>query len=105
MTIGVFHADPHPGNILVQPGPRLAFMDFGLVGVLDRQTRDNLLSMALGVVAKNDARVVRAILRVTVCDGLPDRESLEREVGVFMETHLSGSLKEIRLGPLLKDVL
>jgi ubiquinone biosynthesis protein len=105
ITVGLFHADPHPGNILVQPGPRLAFMDFGLVGSLDRRVRDNLLSMARGVVARDPARVVRAILKVTTCDGPPDREALEREIGVFIETHLSGSLKDLILGDLLKDVL
>jgi ubiquinone biosynthesis protein len=105
MTIGLFHADPHPGNILVQDGPKLAFMDFGLVGTLDRQTRDNLLSMALGIVAKNSPRVVRAILRLTISEGQPNIEALEREIGVFIETHLSGSLKELKLGDLLKDAL
>ena len=105
MTIGLFHADPHPGNILVQSGPRLAFMDFGLVGSLDRQTRDNLLSMAMGIVAKNSSKVVRAILKLTICEGSPDREALEREIGIFLEAHLSGALKDIKLGDLMKDVL
>ena len=105
MTIGAFHADPHPGNVVVQKGPRLAFMDFGLVGSLDRQTRDNLLSLALGVVSRNDARVVRAMLRLTSYEGTPNREAMEREVGVFLETHLSGSLKEIKVGEVMKDAL
>jgi ubiquinone biosynthesis protein len=105
VTLGFFHADPHPGNLLVQPGPKLAFLDFGMVGTINRRTRDSLLSLALGIVSGNDSRVVRAMIKLSVCSGEPDRESLEREVGVFLETHLSGSLKDIRLGNLLKDVL
>ena len=110
MTLGLFHADPHPGNLLVQEGPnrgtpRLAYMDFGLVGALDRQIRDNLLALCLGVVARNNARVVGAILRLTSWEEPPDRERLEREIGVFLDTHLSGTLQDIKLGALLKDAL
>ncbi|MDR2444248.1 MAG: AarF/ABC1/UbiB kinase family protein [Deltaproteobacteria bacterium] len=105
MTFGLFHADPHPGNIFVQAGPKLVFMDFGLVGTLDRRTRDNLLSLALGVVSQNHGRVVRAMLKLAVVTGEPDRETLEREVGILLDTHLAGSLKDIRLANFLKDVL
>jgi ubiquinone biosynthesis protein len=105
MEIGLFHADPHPGNILVQSGPKLAFMDFGLVGALDRRSRESLLSLAVGVVTLNETKAARAVLRLTIHPDNVDFEALEREVGLFMETHLSGSLGEIRLGDLLKDVL
>jgi ubiquinone biosynthesis protein len=105
MHMGLFHADPHPGNIFVQPGPTLAFMDFGLVGSLDRVTRNNLLALAQGVVMGNYGRVVRAIVKLTVNEGIPDLEALEKEVGVFLEFHVASSLKDISLGRMLKDIL
>ncbi|MDR1545988.1 MAG: hypothetical protein LBU12_04615 [Deltaproteobacteria bacterium] len=105
VQIGLFHADPHPGNIVVQPGPTLAFMDFGLVGRLDRRTRTGLLSLARGVVRRNPAAVVRAMLSLVKPDEEPDREGLEMEVEVFLENHVTGALKNLRLGQILRDVL
>ncbi|MDR2302161.1 MAG: phosphotransferase [Deltaproteobacteria bacterium] len=105
VNFGFFHADPHPGNLLIMPGPVLGFIDFGLVGVIDRKFRDHLLGLALGVVSRSEARVVRHILRITKPINPPNREALELEVGVFLETHLSGSLKDIKVSLLLKDIL
>ncbi|MDR1298555.1 MAG: hypothetical protein LBO05_14605 [Deltaproteobacteria bacterium] len=102
---GYFHADPHPGNLVVGPGPTVGFMDFGLVGTVDHRLRDDLLGFALGVVGRNEARVVRYLLRLLRPSRAPDRERLELEVGVFLETHMAGSLKDIELGSLMRDLL
>ncbi|MDR0620946.1 MAG: hypothetical protein LBJ61_03605 [Deltaproteobacteria bacterium] len=105
VNFGFFHADPHPGNLLIMPGPVIGFLDFGLIGNVDRKIRDRLLGLALGVVSRNEARVVRFILRLTKPIDPPNREALELEVGAFLETHLSGTLKDIKIGALLKDIL
>jgi ubiquinone biosynthesis protein len=52
---GLFHADPHPGNVLVLPDGRLSLLDFGMTGELDEQMRDSL-SLLLEAVVKGDAR-------------------------------------------------
>jgi ubiquinone biosynthesis protein len=105
VNFGFFHADPHPGNLIILPGPTLGFLDFGLVGTIDRKLRDDLLGMALGVVSRNEVRVVRYILKLTKPIERPNRETLELEVGIFLETHLTGSLKEVKVSLLLKDLL
>jgi ubiquinone biosynthesis protein len=105
INFGFFHADPHPGNVLVMPGPVLGFLDFGLIGTVDRKFRDRLLGLALGIVSRNVAQIVRNILRLTKPVEPPNREALEMEVGVFIETYLTGSIKDIKIGNLLKDML
>jgi ubiquinone biosynthesis protein len=105
MRYGFFHADPHPGNIFVQPGPTLAFMDFGLVGQLDRKTRELLFRLALGVARQNPLAVTRAALSLTTPETRVDVDRLEMEIGVFMENHLSGTLGDLRVGHLLQDSL
>jgi len=52
---GLFHADPHPGNVLVLPDGRLSLLDFGMTGELDEQMRDSL-TLLLEAVVKGDAR-------------------------------------------------
>ncbi|MDR2141231.1 MAG: hypothetical protein LBR11_05465 [Deltaproteobacteria bacterium] len=105
MRFGFFHADPHPGNLYIQPGPTLAFIDFGLVGQLDRRTRDLIFRLGLGVARQNPLVVTRAILGLTIQEGEVDRDRLEMEISVFMETYLSGTLGELRLGQFLRDAL
>jgi ubiquinone biosynthesis protein len=105
MRYGFFHADPHPGNLYVQPGPTLAFMDFGLVGQLDRKTRELLFRLALGVVRRNPHAVTMAALRLTRPEGKIDVERLEMEIGVFMENYLYGTLGDLRVNAFLRDAL
>lgn len=52
---GLFHADPHPGNVLVLPDGRLSLLDFGMTGELDEQMRDSL-TLLLEAVVRGDAR-------------------------------------------------
>ena len=52
---GLFHADPHPGNVLVLPDGRLSLLDFGMTGELDEPMRDSL-TLLLEAVVKGDAR-------------------------------------------------
>ncbi len=52
---GLFHADPHPGNVLVLPDGRLSLLDFGMTGELDEQMRESL-TFLLEAVVKGDAR-------------------------------------------------
>jgi ubiquinone biosynthesis protein len=50
---GFFHANPHPGNLLVNPQGELVFLDFGLIGVLRPEKRDILLKMLVAIVDKD----------------------------------------------------
>jgi ubiquinone biosynthesis protein len=52
---GLFHADPHPGNVFVLPDGRLSLLDFGMTGELDEPMRDSL-TLLLEAVVKGDAR-------------------------------------------------
>ena len=108
MTFGYFHGDPHPGNFLIQPGPRVALLDFGLVGRLNRNTRETLLDLALAAARHNARGVAAALLKLTPVEPEappPDRERLEVELELFLEAHLGRSLKDLDVGRALKDML
>ncbi len=107
MVFGYFHGDPHPGNLLVQPGPRVALLDFGLVGRLNRPTREVLLDLTLGVVRRKPRAVTSALLKLVRVEGdtPPDRERLEMEVDLFLEANLNRPLKELDLGRILSDMI
>lgn len=83
---GVFHADLHPGNLLVLGDGRLGLLDFGAVGVLDSETRELLALMLLAVLGDDAVAAVDALL---MCFDAPDdvdvgqlRRDLGRQVAL-----------------------
>jgi ubiquinone biosynthesis protein len=78
---GIYHADPHPGNVLVDPVGVLWLIDFGSVGRLDPIGLEGLQGIAIGF-ALNDASVLaRAVRRLASDDGSADLRSLEADLG------------------------
>ena len=59
---GLFHADPHPGNVFYLTGNRIAFIDFGMTGRLSEERRGELIQFLLGLVQQNPAGVADVLL-------------------------------------------
>ena len=102
---GFFHADPHPGNIFALPGNVICLLDFGMVGVVDRQTRELFVELVDSVVRRNESRAAQVLLQLTRWEQPPDLRQLERELSDFMGRHLYRPLKDIEVGKLLHDLL
>jgi len=87
---GVFHADPHPGNILLLADDRLALLDFGSVGHLDTQQRIALQNLLLAVGRGDSAALRDALLDLVDRTDELDEYQLERALGQFVARHLTG---------------
>jgi ubiquinone biosynthesis protein len=87
---GVFHADPHPGNILLLADDRLALLDFGSVGHLDAQQRIALQNLLLAVGRGDSAALRDALLDLVDRTDELDEYQLERALGQFIARHLTG---------------
>jgi ubiquinone biosynthesis protein len=87
---GVFHADPHPGNILLLTDGRLALLDFGSVGRLDAQQRFALQALLLALGRGDSAALRDALLELVSRPDEVDELALERALGQFMARHLAG---------------
>lgn len=87
---GVFHADPHPGNVLLLTDGRLALLDFGSVGRLDAQQRAALQSLLFAVGRGDPAALRDALLELLTRPDDIDEQQLERALGRFMARHLAG---------------
>ncbi|MCA1646789.1 MAG: AarF/ABC1/UbiB kinase family protein [Chloroflexi bacterium] len=99
--IGFFHADPHPGNIFVKPGPFgtepiVAFVDFGMVGSLSRTTKQGLRDLFLGFVVNNAHAMVSALNRLGFIGEGANLTAIERGVGLMMEQYHGMSLGQVR---------
>ena len=87
---GVFHADPHPGNVLLLADGRLALLDFGSVGRLDTQQRSALQNLLLALGRGDPAALRDALLELVTRPDEIDEWQLERALGQFMARHLAG---------------
>jgi ubiquinone biosynthesis protein len=76
----VFHADPHPGNFLVRPGPALVILDYGAVEEVTEALAEGMKGVILGVLAKDDDRILRGLEQMGFVATGGDRELL-RNVG------------------------
>ncbi|HVK33715.1 MAG TPA: AarF/UbiB family protein, partial [Burkholderiaceae bacterium] len=101
---GFFHADPHPGNVFYLPGNRLAFIDFGMVGRLAPQRRDELLQLLLGLVQHEPQAVADVLLDWTGDGHGVDLSRLEAEIEAFVDQYHGTPLAELNLGQMLTDV-
>lgn len=106
---GFFHADPHPGNILVLPHNVICYLDFGMMGRVDERTRENILDLLAGVVARDERKATDAVLELTLADRTEDRtldkRRLMREVADFLDEHAHRPLKDLKIGRILEQVL
>lgn len=102
---GFFHADPHPGNFFVMPDNVIGLIDFGMVGVVDRKTREIFVDLLDSVVHKNAAIAAEALLKLTTWDKEPDIHFLETELSDFMTKHLYKPLRDIEVGRLMHNLI
>jgi ubiquinone biosynthesis protein len=89
---GAYHADPHPGNVLLLTDGRLALLDFGSVGRLDAQQRAALQNLLLAVGRGDPAALRDALLELVIRTTDIDEQQLERALGQFMARHLAVGL-------------
>lgn len=102
---GFFHADPHPGNIFVLPDNVICLLDFGMVGSVDRQTREDFVELLDSVINEDETRACQVLLKLAIWDDEPDLRSLERDVAVFIGQHVYRPLRQIKIDKLLQDLL
>ncbi|MGY3680953.1 AarF/UbiB family protein [Streptomyces sp. TE33382] len=89
MLGGVFHADPHPGNVLLLSSGELGLIDFGSVGRLDRTMRSALRDLLLAFHRDDPTALSDALLEIVDRPEQIDERMLERSLGRFMARYLT----------------
>jgi ubiquinone biosynthesis protein len=101
---GFFHADPHPGNLLIS-GDTLSLLDWGMVGRLTVQDRHELLNMMTAIVERDAQRLTDTLLEITYGKVDLDPQELERDLLNLMDYHITASLEDLRLDRLFIDII
>jgi ubiquinone biosynthesis protein len=102
---GVYHADPHPGNVLVQKDGAIVLLDFGAVAELSTQMREGIPEFLEGVLRRDTDRLVKSLRKMGFISRTSDEAVSERIIEFFHrrfqeEVRLdSFNLKDIRIDP------
>ncbi len=104
MEDGFFHADPHPGNVFFLPDNKLAFIDFGMVGRLTEERREQVISFLYGMVNQTPAKVVE-ILEDWSDVIKTDEQALAIEIEAFVDQYSSLALKDLSLPMMMGDLM
>src|SRR5215217_7600032 len=102
---GLFHGDPHPGNLLLMEGNRLALLDFGVVGRLTRPMQETLVMLCLAVALKDSDSVARILYRVGVPDARANLVGFSNDIESILGAHLPTTLGQVDARTLLRDLL
>ncbi len=101
---GFFHADPHPGNILVTDAGDLCLLDWGMVGRLTRPVRHELIDLIHAVVSKDSERVMEILMSFAQGSSLDAEAQIHRELLDLLDAYHGVPLKQFDLGALLMDM-
>jgi ubiquinone biosynthesis protein len=101
---GFFHADPHPGNVLLTDDGRIALIDLGMVSRLSPSRQDQLLKLLLAVSETNDDRA--AALALQIGDARPDvdQRGLRRDIQELVSGYADMSLNQLQVGRVMMEI-
>lgn len=110
---GFFHADPHPGNIIIMggtggpeaPPPVIGLIDLGMVGRLSPDLRDRTIDLMVAAVRKDAYGVADALYEIGRPTKKIDMRDYRSEVALLAEKYVGKPLKEIDLSEMIRDLV
>lgn len=104
-THGFFHADPHPGNIVLLPGNVVGLLDFGMVGRIDERLRERIEDMLMAIVQHDVPLLVRIVKQIGKPPPQLDESGLANDIADFVGHYATQSLEHFPVGAALTDMI
>jgi len=101
---GLFHADPHPGNVFLTDDKRIALLDLGMVGHTVPQMQDHLLKLLLALSDGNTDDAAEIVIRISEKTDAFDPSAFKRELGKLVAQHRDQGLQQMQVGRSLLEV-
>ncbi len=102
---GLFHGDLHSGNIFVVSQDRIALVDFGIVGRIGQEMKQNLADILIGLATQDFDSTVKVYQRMGILPEGIDRASFEREYYDIILHYFGRPFKYVKIGELLLDYI
>lgn len=102
---GLFHADPHPGNVYVLPDNVICIFDFGMVGRLDDDLKLQLTELLLSILRRDVDHIISQLLYSGELHDESNLKNLKRDLTEFIDDYYDLLLQDIKVGKLLIDFI
>lgn len=102
---GFFHADPHPGNLFIEENGSIGLMDFGMVGQLDEETREQLILLFVAVAGKDAEGIVDVMFGMGAASDKVDRDKIKEDIKRFLARYYGLSLQDINMAHVMNEVM
>jgi ubiquinone biosynthesis protein len=102
---GFFHADPHPGNLFIEPDGRIGLIDFGMVGEVDEGLRQQLATVLAALTGHDIDKLAKALLELSVVKRQVDREQFRADLVRFVALYRGRRLGEVHIAALVSQLL
>ncbi|MBI2208387.1 AarF/ABC1/UbiB kinase family protein [Candidatus Woesearchaeota archaeon] len=101
---GFFHADPHPGNIIIIKDRKIAFVDFGIVGHFDENLKNKSIDLFYGVIGNEPGKVVDTLVELSRAE-IENKYELQDDVGEILDSLQSSDISRIKVSYALEEVM
>ncbi|OLT69166.1 hypothetical protein BI334_07660 [Moorena producens 3L] len=101
---GFFHADPHPGNIAVSHQGSLIFYDFGMMGQIKANVREQLMETLFGIAQKDGDRVVTSLIELGALSPVSDMGPVRRSVQYMLDNFMDKPFEEQSVSNISDDL-
>jgi len=101
---GLFHADPHPSNIIVQRDGRVGFVDFGIVGKFDKKLREQCIDLFIGIMEGDSEKTVEALLQFSSISEEKDIDRFREKIRDILPALSDIEIKEMKMSTILEEV-
>lgn len=105
LDYGLFHGDPHPGNVFILPGQIICMLDYGMVGRLGQDLKDQLIDLLQALLERNVDLIISQLLYSGDLADDSDLKNLKRDLHDFIEDYYDILLQDIRVGKLLSEFI
>jgi ubiquinone biosynthesis protein len=102
---GFFHGDPHPGNLFVLDDNTIAFLDFGMMGRLDQEMKNELADLLIAVINQDIGQIAHILAHLGVQTTNINMRDFRRDVADIMDRYYGVPLHQIEIGKVTREMV